>query len=107
MDATDRWITDKDFVKAIFATAGYYYYDDANRNELKSVDDDNAVNVLLNNVSASFKQGLVCCTNSNSKAGTYYFQSTRNNNFSNRSQKMRIQIEANTDSEFEFYPAAF
>lgn len=109
VDDSDRWITDTDFVKAIFATAGYYYYDDANgnRNELKSVDDDNAVDVLLNNVSASFKQGLICCTNTDSKPGTYYFQSTRNNNFSNRSQKMRIQIKQGTTQAFQFYPAAF
>jgi hypothetical protein len=87
-------------VKAIFATGGYYY---ADGDELKAMDSNNNVNPLLNNVSASFRQGLMCCTDSSSTAGEYFFLSTRNNNFTNRSQKMRITIAATTSAEFKYY----
>merc|ERR1711879_718022 len=45
---------------------------------------------LLNNAAASFRQGLVCCPK---VAGTYNLVSTRNNNFTNRSQKLHIVVK--------------
>jgi len=102
-DGNDQTL-DANMVKAILATGGYYYYDKDN-DELNSVETDE-VQVLMNNVSAAFKQGLICCTNSNTKTGDYYFLSTRNNNFTNRAQKMKIRIESGTAQAFEFYKKA-
>jgi len=98
MDNSNDWMSTAQ-VKAIFATAGYYYQDGT---ELKAMNNNN-VNPLLNNVSASFRQGLMCCTDSGSTAGEYFFLSTRNNNFTNRSQKMRITIAATTGAQFQYY----
>lgn len=98
MENVDDWLSAAQ-TKAIFATGGYYYADGA---ELKAMD-NNEVNPLLNNVSASFRQGLMCCTDASSAAGEYFFLSTRNNNFTNRSQKMRITIAAATGAEFKYY----
>merc|ERR1719492_406520 len=87
-------------VKAIFATAGYY----SNANT-KAYDNDD-VDPLLNNVSASFKQGLICCTTTATAIKEYYFISTRNNNFSNRSQKLKIRVTAPTNlGVFNYFPA--
>jgi len=83
------WLTSAQS-KAIFASAGYYYANGATT--LGNMNVGNQINNLLNNVSASFRQGLVCCTDGTTKAGDYYFISTRNNNFTNRSQKMHIKV---------------
>lgn len=99
----DDWLP-ADAVKAIFATAGYYYFDEG-ENELGSYDDNEEVNVLLNNVGAAFKQGLICCTKADTPAKDYYFLSTRNNNFTNRSQKMKIRVVAGTSQTFQYYKA--
>ena len=61
--------------------------------------EDALVNELLNNVSASFRSGLICCVNENvlsssTQEYSYAFLSTRNNNFSNRSQKWKVTISA-------------
>jgi hypothetical protein len=90
-------------VSQSFATGGYYY---ADGDELKAMDSNNNVNPLLNNVSASFRQGLMCCTDSSSTAGEYFFLSTRNNNFTNRSQKLKITIAATTGAQFQYYKAS-
>jgi hypothetical protein len=52
---------------------------------------------LLNNVSASFRQGLICCVkagalDANDEDEEFSFISTRNNNFSNRDQKLKIVL---------------
>jgi len=91
----------KDHVKAIFATGGGFYYSESG--QLSSMNGNNDVNALLNNASASFRQGLVCCTSSATPTGEYYFLSTRNNNFTNRSQKMRITVVAGTGQDFEYF----
>jgi len=87
-------------VKIILATQGYFSSE-------QDAADNNGDNVdpLLNNVSGAFKQGVVCCTDANTTPGDYYLVSTRNNNFSNRSQKMKIKVvEAGAAAgAFEFF----
>jgi len=85
-------------VKIILATAGYFM----SEAEAEENDDDN-VDPLLNNVSAAFKQGIVCCTDENTTPGDYYIVSTRNNNFSNRAQKMKIRVVEPSTGAFEFF----
>jgi len=87
-------------VKIVLATQGYFSSEeDAQNNGGDNVDP------LLNNVSGAFKQGVVCCTDTNTPVGDYYLVSTRNNNFSNRSQKMKIKVVAAGAAEgaFEFF----
>lgn len=100
-------IIDKDHVKAIMATGGGFYYSE--NGALSSMNSNGAndnVNALLNNASASFRQGLVCCTTPSTPAGDYYFLSTRNNNFTNRAQKMKITVVAGTAQEFQYFKTA-
>lgn len=87
-------------VKIVLATQGYFSSEQAAADNTG----DN-VDPLLNNVSGAFKQGVVCCTDANTPAGDYYLVSTRNNNFSNRSQKMKIKVvEAGAAAgAFEFF----
>jgi len=103
MSANEDFIP-KDMVKAIFATAGYYYFNE-NNDQLNTVEAGGTVNPLLNNVSASFKQGLVCCTTGTTPTKDYYFTSTRNNNFTNRSQKLKIRVVQGGGATFQFYKA--
>lgn len=93
-------ILSADDVKIVLATQGYFSSkDDATDNTGDNVDP------LLNNVSGAFKQGVVCCTDANTPVGDYYLVSTRNNNFSNRSQKMKIKVVAagSAAGAFEFF----
>lgn len=87
-------------VKIVLATQGYF-------SSAQDAADNNGDNVdpLLNNVSGAFKQGVVCCTDANTTPGDYYIVSTRNNNFSNRAQKMKIKVvEAGAAAgAFEFF----
>jgi len=95
----------------VLGTAGFYksveYLEDF-------CDDDNddaangenrpqcVVDELLNNVSASFRAGLICCLKDNLDAGLekeFAFLSTRNNNFSNRAQKWKFVITATPDDK--------
>jgi len=87
-------------VKIILATQGYF----SSEQDAQDNGGDN-VDPLLNNVSGAFKQGVVCCTDANTTPGDYYLVSTRNNNFSNRSQKMKIKVvEAGAAAgAFEFF----
>jgi len=89
-----------DDVKIILATQGYF----SSKEDAENNNGDN-VDPLLNNVSGAFKQGVVCCTDANTTPGDYYLVSTRNNNFSNRSQKMKIKVEAAgaQAGEFKFF----
>lgn len=84
-------------VKIVLATQGYF----SSEQDAQNTNDN--VQVLLNNVSGAFKQGLVCCTDANTPAGDYYMVSTRNNNFSNRSQKMKIRVVEPSTGAFEFF----
>merc|ERR550534_627514 len=93
-------ILSADDVKIILATQGYFSSKaDATNNNQDNVDP------LLNNVSGAFKQGIVCCTDANTTPGDYYLVSTRNNNFSNRAQKMKIKVVEAGDAAgaFEFF----
>jgi plastocyanin len=84
----------------ILGTAGFYRsVNDAISNIEASSDDDGFVDVLLNNASASFRQGLICCVNNGAKEAEYNFISTRNNNFTNRSQKLKIVITDDKEPE--------
>jgi len=59
------------------------------------------VDELLNNVSASFRAGLICCLKNNIGVTEkeFAFLSTRNNNFSNRAQKWKLVITATPDDK--------
>ena len=74
-----------------FASAGYYR---CQRSEVcaDSVEAKTPMNQLLNNAPASFEGALLRFRSE----GTYYYICSRNNNFTNRSQKGRIVVrEAN------------
>merc|ERR1712154_409579 len=106
-------------VKIILASGGYYSGEKpangqpAGHNIMTANNQDNNnrdnLDPLLNNAAASFRQGLICCPK---VAGTYNLVSTRNNNFTNRSQKLHIVVKpadggAATQAEkWEFYPSA-
>lgn len=97
-------ILDTDHVKAIMATGGGFYYSDGDALRSMNADNENDdVSPLLNNASASFRQGLICCTTSSTPEGDYYFLSTRNNNFTNRAQKMKIKVVAGAAQAFAYY----
>jgi len=97
----------------ILGTAGFYKgvdYMKAACEAVTSDDDGNEnrghciVDELLNNVSASFRAGLICCLKDGLDSSTGYekifaFLSTRNNNFSNRSQKWQVKLTANPDDK--------
>jgi len=89
-----------DDARLILGTAGFYRSTDYAEYHIASTTgndgQDGLLDVLLNNVSASFRQGLVCCINSNALSDDdeiiFAFLSTRNNNFTNRAQKAKIII---------------
>jgi len=101
--------------KVILASGGYYSGEkgDEGHEIMNSDESDNngraQLDPLLNNAAASFRQGLVCCPQ---EAGTFNLVSTRNNNFTNRSQKMHIVVKRadgaglSTAQKWEFYPSA-
>merc|ERR1711953_1306887 len=72
-----------------FLSAGYYATEDGVAQAVGN-DADGELNVLLNNTPASMR-GMTVCPE---KAGTYEFTCTRNNNFSNRDQKLTIVVTA-------------
>jgi len=94
----------------ILGTAGFYKGEDYMNEFCDDVTDDAdgenrpecVVDELLNNVSASFRAGLICCLKDNLDAGLekeFAFLSTRNNNFSNRAQKWKFVITATPDDK--------
>merc|ERR1712113_1160410 len=103
----DAWLTPAD-CKIILATAGYY----TSEADAIAGDGQNNGNVdpLLNNVSGAFRQGLMIQVRPDTPAGDYYMLSTRNNNFSNRAQKMKIKVAQDgsvatqTPAAFQAYP---
>ena len=71
-------------VALAFATAGYYH---CFTGCTESVDSKNEMNNLLNNAPASFRGALV-----RFQRGVYHYICSRNNNFTNRSQKGTITV---------------
>jgi cephalosporin-C deacetylase-like acetyl esterase len=70
------------------ASSGYYAcFKNKDGCDGKSADTKAAMNNLLNNTPASYA-GMVLQI----KDGTYYYACSRNNNFSNRSQKGRLYV---------------
>jgi len=72
-----------------FLSAGYYAAGEAAVGQAIGNDGDGELNVLLNNTPASMR-GMTVCPE---KRGTYEFTCTRNNNFSNRDQKLTIIVK--------------
>merc|ERR1712079_889203 len=92
-----------DDAQLILSSAGFYKGRSYMNAACDKITDDAAgedrgeciVDELLNNVSASFRSGLICCLKDNLDAGLekeFAFLSTRNNNFSNRAQKWKFVI---------------
>ena len=77
-----------DDIAVAFASAGYYecYQDKAGCS--RSVQSGTSLNQLLNNAPASFEGALIRFRNQ----GTYHYMCSRNNNFTNRSQKGQITV---------------
>jgi len=103
----------KEDAQLILGTAGFYkgvdymkkkcadITTDANNNEDRG---DCIVDELLNNVSASFRAGLICCLDTSLNSvptepgyREFAFLSTRNNNFTNRSQKWKFILTLKPD----------
>jgi len=79
----------------IYLMSGGFYtgHDDIAAQEANNNGANNGaseLNVLLNNVAASMRP-LTCCTTANS-VGEFFFTNTRNNNFSNRDQKLTVKV---------------
>merc|ERR1712129_6519 len=96
----------------VLGTAGFYKSEDYMTEFCNEVEDDAnnenrgecLVDELLNNVSASFRAGLICCLKDDIAAGSEFeksfaFLSTRNNNFSNRSQKWKFVLPTSPDAK--------
>ena len=74
-------------VALAFATAGYYH---CFTGCTESVDGKDALNNLLNNAPASFRGALLRFRSSE----VYHYICSRNNNFTNRSQKGTITVRS-------------
>ena len=72
-----------------FSSAGYYKCIEDNDCSAESLQTKTPMNQLLNNAPASFEGALLRFT----KTGTYYYICSRNNNFTNRSQKGQITVK--------------
>ena len=70
-----------------FASSGYYQCVRADSCG-ESVQDKTALNELLNNAPASFEGAVL-----RFQRGTYHYICSRNNNFTNRSQKGRLIVQ--------------
>jgi len=73
----------------LYFLSGGYYQTEAGVAQAVGNDADGELNVLLNNTPASMRSMTVCPD----KPGTYEFTCTRNNNFSNRDQKLTIVVK--------------
>jgi len=85
-----------DDAKLILGSAGFYKGIEYANHQLATYGSSAVLDVLLDNVSGAFRQGLICCANAGTTEEDFSFMSTRNNNFTNRSQKLKIIIT--TDS---------
>lgn len=70
------------------ASSGYYRCMSAATCGSQSVQNKNELNNLLNNAPASYEGALI-----EPAVGEYHYMCTRNNNFSNRSQKGRLMVK--------------
>merc|ERR1740123_2559514 len=109
-DANNGKPLSKADAQLVLGTAGFYKGVEYMEEFCEEVDDDAnnenrgecIVDELLNNVSASFRAGLICCMKEDLDSNlekTFAFLSTRNNNFSNRSQKWKFVISTNPDAK--------
>lgn len=79
-------------IAVVFASAGYYgCYRTATCGERSMETAPTRLNRLLNNVKASFDGAIL-----KFKPGTYHYISSRNNNFTNRSQKGMLSVRRST-----------
>lgn len=78
---------DEQDLAVFFASAGYYQCIRDSTCEAESVETKAPMNQLLNNAPASFEGALLRL-----RRGTYYYICSRNNNFTNRSQKGVIVV---------------
>eukprot|EP00058_Branchiostoma_floridae_P021203 XP_002606693.1 hypothetical protein BRAFLDRAFT_72540 [Branchiostoma floridae] len=92
--AAPKYSLAKDLAVA-FASSGYYTCFHAEVCHSESVERKNKLDKLLNNAPASFEGALL-----EFRKGTYHYMCTRNNNFSNRSQKGTIHVAEGTKSSF-------
>ncbi|XP_078594985.1 protein DD3-3-like isoform X2 [Branchiostoma floridae x Branchiostoma japonicum] len=92
--AAPKYSLAKDLAVA-FASSGYYTCFHAEVCHTESVERKNKLDKLLNNAPASFEGALL-----EFRKGTYHYMCTRNNNFSNRSQKGTIHVAEGTKSSF-------
>lgn len=97
----------------VLGTAGFYKSVEYMEAQCENDEDANGenrgkcvVDELLNNVSASFRAGLICCLKDDIEGASnadyekvFAFLSTRNNNFSNRSQKWKFVLTATPDAK--------
>ena len=74
-------------VAVFFASAGYYECVTADVCGAESVETKNPLDQLLNNAPASFEGAVIQLSK-----GVYYYICSRNNNFTNRSQKGMITV---------------
>lgn len=80
---------DETNLELAFASAGYYHcVNPAGTCSAESVMLKDQLNQLLNNAPASFEGALLCF----SRSGVYHYISSRNNNFTNRSQKGMLTV---------------
>jgi hypothetical protein len=77
-------------VEGSLASSGYYRSAQEKAQKSTSTRNNIILDDQLNNASASFPGMVMKWAN----AATYYFMCTRNNNFTNRSQKGRLTIRA-------------
>lgn len=77
-------------LEVAFASAGYYHcVNPSGTCSDASVMTKTQLNRLLDNAPASFEGALLCFSNGDR---VYYFISSRNNNFTNRSQKSMLTV---------------
>merc|ERR1712087_631232 len=107
----DVTVSKKD-AQLVLSSAGFYKGENYMNKACEQVTDDAAgqdrgeciVDELLDNVSASFRAGLICCLKDNLSSAANYekiyaFLSTRNNNFSNRSQKWQVKLTSTPEDK--------
>jgi len=78
----------------IYLMSGGFYkgFGDIAAQETAGSNGAQTLNSLLNNVAASMRPMMCCTTAASVKPTPYYFTNTRNNNFSNRDQKLTIKV---------------
>ena len=92
--ASTRWLPDgvsqssPEDLAVYFASSGYYQCVTNARCGGESVQNKDALNILLNNAPASFEGAVL-----RFPRGTYHYICSRNNNFTNRSQKGRLIVQ--------------